>query len=87
MVRSDQMTYRGETRTGEEFGNLIIASADDGQNFYRFLFTEDGEHAVRHPQAGEVANFFRIDFTAGKLDGKPCLLNIESLYSAGKKQS
>lgn len=72
------LTYRGETLTGPEFDNLVIACADDGAGkFYRFLFDEYGNHAIHHPKAQALSNFFGYRFSRAKLDGVDCLVNIE----------
>lgn len=79
IINTDSFTFRGETRTSEEFGKLIIASADDGKIFYRFLFTEDGQHAVNHPKVKELSKFFELDFMPARLDGEQCLVNTDKL--------
>ena len=78
-VDASRLQYRGETKTGNEFGNLIIASADDKKTFYRILFTADGKHAVGHPKVKALSQFFEIEFVPAKLDGQDCLLNAEKL--------
>jgi hypothetical protein len=76
-IDSNEITFKGETRTGREFNYLIVASVVNKRgDFIRVLFNPDGTYAKDCKEARELAAFWELDFTPALLDNSPCLINI-----------
>jgi len=66
-----------DTRTGRDFGNLIMATAwmKDGR-LYDILYDKHGELITTHEKLQSLSIFFNKAFLPAKLDGVDCLINI-----------
>lgn len=76
-----------DTRTGRDFGFLIMATAwmKTGQ-VYDILFDKDGELITKHEKLQALSAFFNKSFLPAKLDGVNCLVNIVNNSSYENRQ-
>lgn len=66
-----------DTRTGKDFGNLILATVwmKNGK-VYDILYSKEGELITVHEKIEPISKFFNKSFVPAKLDGIDCLINI-----------
>jgi hypothetical protein len=78
-ISSKDFSYTGETKTGKDFNNMVVASVWDMQanKKYRILFAQDGSYVTLREVAEPLSQFFELDFVPAMIDDKSCLINIE----------
>lgn len=81
-LKMEDLSYQGETKTGNDFSRAVIASATTNHHWIKIAYDTHGNLITDVGWIYQLAQYFQIEFKPGSIDGQRCFIEQKPRFKS-----